>query len=135
MKKRGKIWLLAAMAALFLSGCGTDEKPQERREAEFTVVAPDEVPQELAVQIEANKRGEIRMSYTDGGFLYLIRGYGEQKTGGYSISVAECTEDDTTIYLDTRLIGPSNQERLSKEPSWPYLVLKMEAREKEVVIE
>ena len=135
MRRWRKIWLLAVIPVLLLAGCGKDEKDQERREVEFTVMALDEVPRELAEEIEANKQGEIRMSYMDGGFLYLIRGYGEQKTGGYSISVAECTEDDTAVYLDTRLIGPSNQEQLSKEPSWPCLILKMEAREKEVVIE
>ena len=135
MRRWGIICLTAVAAALLLAGCGRDEKTQERSEVEFTVAAPDEVPRELASQIEANKRGEIRMAYTDGGFLYLIRGYGEQKTGGYSISVVECTEDDTTVFLDTRLIGPSNQEQLSKEPSWPCIILKTEARDKEVMIE
>lgn len=93
------------------------------------------VPAELAEIIEKNKKNEIRMTYTQGEEQYLIRGYGEQKTGGYSIAVAECTEDEETVWLDTRLIGPQEQEKLSKEPSYPCLVIKMEVRDKEVMIQ
>ncbi len=132
------IWLcLAACVALIgLAGCQKKEaKDSQRSEVEFTVVAKEEIPEELAAEIEKNKQGEIRMAYTDGGNQYLIRGYGEQKTGGYSISVTECTEDETTVYLDTRLLGPANEEQITKEPSYPYIVLKIEAREKEVMIQ
>lgn len=119
------------------AGCSTEkgENTDGRSEVEFTVVNPDKVPEELAQEIEKNKQGEIRMSYTDGGNMYLVRGYGEQKTGGYSISVVECTENESEIYLDTRLLGPANQEQISKEPSYPCLVLMIEAREKEVKIQ
>ena len=132
------IWLfLAACVALIgLSGCrGKGQDGKERSEVEFTVVSKEEIPKELAAEIEKNKQGEIRMEYTDGENQYLIRGYGEQKTGGYSISVIECTEDEETLYLDTRLLGPANEEQITKEPSYPYIVLKIEAREKEVMIQ
>jgi hypothetical protein len=138
LKRYLKFGLLAWMIAwviILLPGCGRNQTAADRSEVEFTVVAPDELPVELASEIEANKTGEIRMAYTDGGYMYLIRGYGEQKTGGYSISVVECTEDETAVYFDTRLLGPSNQEQLSKDPSWPYIVVKIEGREKEAVIE
>lgn len=119
------------------AGCSTekDGNTDGRSEVEFTVVNPDKIPEELAQEIENNKQGEIRMSYTDGGKMYLVRGYGEQKTGGYSISVVECTENENEIYLDTRLLGPANQDQISKEPSYPCLVLMIEAREKEVKIQ
>lgn len=53
----------------------------ERADVEFTVVPAEEVPQELSEILEKNKAREIRMTYQDGEELYLIRGYGEQKTG------------------------------------------------------
>lgn len=135
MKKCGKACLLVWMVMIVLTGCTGEEKEKGRSEVSFTVVSPDEIPEELAAEIESNKQGEIRMTWTDGDEMYLIRGYGEQKTGGYSISVVECSEDETSVYLDTRLQGPSNQAQLSREPSWPYLVLKMDARDKEAVIQ
>ena len=136
MKKWICLCVIACMTLIGLAGCQKKGSGDEaRNEVEFTVVAPGEIPSELSTEIEKNKQGEIRMAYIDGGNMYLIRGYGEQKTGGYSISVVECTEDEETVYLDTRLLGPANEEQISKEPSYPYIVLKIEAREKEVKIQ
>lgn len=136
VKKWIWLFLAACVALVSLAGCQSKkQKDDQRSEVEFTVVAKEEIPEELAAEIEKNKQGEIRMAYTDGGDQYLIRGYGEQKTGGYSISVIECTENDTEVFLDTRLLGPSNEEQITKEPSYPYIVLKIEAREKEVRIQ
>lgn len=137
MKKCGFLFFLVLILAPILSGCQSNggTGTEGRREVEFTVVDQEKLPKELLAAIEKNKKGEIRMTYTDGEDMYLIRGYGEQKTGGYSITVAECTEDETTILFDTRLVGPPNQEGLSKEPSYPCLVVKIEARDKEVMIQ
>lgn len=107
----------------------------ERADVEFTVVPAEEVPQELSEILEKNKAREIRMTYQDGEELYLIRGYGEQKTGGYSISVVECSEDEENLYFLTQLIGPEDPEGLSEDPSYPYLVAKTARTDKNVEID
>lgn len=137
MKRLRILLFLFLLFSCLLTGCAVSEssKDSERREIDYTVVESRKLPEELLRTIEENKANEIRMTYTDGEDMYLIRGYGEQKTGGYSIAVAECTEDETTILFDTRLLGPKDQEGLSKDPSYPYLVVKIEARDKEVMIQ
>lgn len=121
---------------LTLCGCGTSGGGMgERADVEFTVVPPEEVPQELSEILEKNKAREIRMTYQDGEELYLIRGYGEQKTGGYSISVVECSEDEENLYFLTQLIGPEDPEGLSEDPSYPYLVAKTARTDKNVEID
>lgn len=137
MKKCNVLFVFFILLAVLLTACGAADggTKSERKEVDCTVMDPRKIPEELAKLIEQNKKDEIRMTYTDGTALYLIRGYGEQKTGGYSIEVAECTEDDETVYFDTRLLGPSAQEKLPKEPSYPYLVVKIELREKDVLIQ
>lgn len=136
MKKYKILCLTALILAGILCGCGKSGKESgSMKEAAFTVVAPDAVPAELQKIIGENKKEEIRMTYEDGNDLYLIRGYGQQKTGGYSISVVSCEEDEKTVRFDTRLIGPPAPEGISKEPSYPCLVIKMEARDKEIMIE
>ncbi len=132
-----RVSLAAAMVLLAfaaLTGCEKTEEG-EQVEVDFTVVTPDEIPQELLTIIEENKENEMRLTWMDGEEMYLIRGYGKQATGGYSIGIAECTEDEECLWFDTRLIGPQDEETLSKEPSWPYLVVKIAATEKEVIIE
>ena len=64
------------------------------------------------------------MTFEDGNDLYLIRGYGEQKTGGYSIAVDACTEDEEKLYLTTRLIGPEDAEKQPKDASYPHIVVR-----------
>ncbi len=121
---------------LTLCGCGTSGGGMgERADVEFTVVSVEEVPQELSEILEKNKAREIRMTYQDGEELYLIRGYGEQKTGGYSISVVECSEDEENLYFLTQLIGPEDPEGLSEDPSYPYLVAKTARTDKNVEID
>lgn len=134
MKQGFRLFLLVCITG-FLTGCASGkEVPKDRSKVTFTVVEERQLPPELLQVIEQNKKNEMRMTYQDGKELYLIRGYGEQKTGGYSISVAECTEDDKTVYFDTRLLGPKDAEQLKKEASFPYLAVRIEAREKEVKI-
>lgn len=134
--KKGTCWLLCLVFLLTLYGCGTSGGGMgERADVEFTVVSVEEVPQELSEILEKNKAREIRMTYQDGEELYLIRGYGEQKTGGYSISVVECSEDEENLYFLTQLIGPEDPEGLSEDPSYPYLVAKTARTDKNVEID
>ena len=136
-KKAGvRFFVICVFAVALLAGCGNARRgAKERREIDFTVAEKEELPKELLEVIEKNKEQEIRMTYTDGADMYLIRGYGKQKTGGYSILVAECTEDEKHVYFDTRLIVPKEQPKGQAEPSFPYLAVKIETREKEVLIE
>lgn len=137
MRKCRILLFLFIMLSGVLAGCGAPEKEtaDNGKEVDYTVVDIMKLPKELTELIEENKKDEIRMTYTDGGDMYLVRGYGEQASGGYSIQVAGCTEDEETVYFDTRLLGPSGQEKLPKEPSCPVLVVKIEAREKDILIQ
>lgn len=129
------VFLILTMAVT-AAGCASSESGagEAGREVDYTVVEPGKLPEELLRTIEENREREIRMTYLDGEDMYLVRGYGKQKTGGYSIAVAGCTEDESTILFDTRLLGPTESEGLSKDPSYPCLVVKIEARDKEVMI-
>ena len=134
--KKGTCWLLCLVFLLTLCGCGTSGGGMGgRADVEFTVVPTEEVPQEISEILEKNKAREIRMTYQDGEELYLIRGYGEQKTGGYSILVVECSEDEENLYFLTQLIGPEDPEGLSEDPSYPYLVAKTARTDKNVEID
>ena len=67
--------------------------------------------------------------------LYICVGYGEQATGGYSITVKELYLTDNAIYVDTNLKGPSPEELQNPVKSYPYIVLKTENMDKTVVFE
>ena len=121
---------------LLLAGCGLSlEKEEGRTALDFTVMNNEEIPSELKKIIEEKREEEMQLVFTDKESMYAVRGYGKQDTGGYSIAVDECTEGEKHIYIATTLIGPGQTEGLSKDPSYPVIVLKMENRDKEVVFE
>lgn len=66
----------------------------------------------------------------DQGYLYLIRGYGTQKTTGFSVVVDALYETEDEIVFRTTLKGPANQEEAKDYDTSPYVVVKLETTEK-----
>ena len=126
--------LASAVTAVSMVGCGSSETSEEKiRDLEFTVATPAEIPAELQKIIDQKKKEAFRLTYTSGQELYIASGYGEQKTGGYSISVPELYLTDNSITIKTELIGPGKEEQGAAEPSWPYIVVSTEFIDRPVV--
>lgn len=126
--------LLAAV--LLQTACSVwkmEKEPGE--EVSYTVVDKDEIPEELKTQIEQEKTKAMMLTYADRGYLYAVRGYGKQKTSGYSIEVRRCYETDRVIYIETDLLGPERTEAITETETYPYVVIKMEYRNRQVVFE
>lgn len=127
---------LAVLAvAAVLGGCVLRQGKEKLQDLEYTVVAPDELPETLAERIEAEKGAAFELTYSDNEYLYIARGYGVQETGGYCIAVEECYLAENAICVRTTLSGPQVGEKVNKEPSYPFIVLKTELRDEKVVFE
>ena len=133
----GKTIRLAALLLVFalLGGEAKGKKQEERTNLEFTVVDEDRLPEELARLVGEKKANAFKLTYADGGYLYLCIGYGKQETGGYSIAVNDLYETANAIYLDTSLIGPKEADGKNGNPSYPYLVIKTPFMDKTVVFD
>ena len=124
------------MMLFFLAGCNVEKTDREKvRDLDFTIVEEDATPEELQALIEENKQTEFKMTFDSEDAKYIIVGYGRQQTGGYSISVEELYLTGNAIYINTSLIGPSKGENVSEVESFPYIVIKMEYSEKNVVFQ
>ena len=117
-------------------GCSAKELATEKiRDIDFTVVKEEDIPEELMTKIKEKETTRLKLTYADQGALYIAEGYGEQPTSGYSIEVKECFETKNAIYLHTNLIGPSKEERIVEKATYPYIVIKMEFVDKNVVFQ
>lgn len=130
--------ILGMMVFFFLPGCAKEEKnPLEKiKDLEFTVLAEDNIPEELKTIIDEKKENTFKVTYQDNGFLYICIGYGEQVSGGYSITVNDLYLTDNAVYVDTTLLGPDPAESAGikkNTPSYPYIVLKTEFVDKPVI--
>ena len=77
----------------------------------------------------------FKLTYADEGYLYICIGYGKQERGGYSVTVNDLYETENAIYVNTNLLGPKAGSTPATSPSYPYIVLKVEFREKTVVFD
>ena len=132
MKKAVALLCLVPLIALFFCGCRFIRIEEAEREAlEYTIVNEEKIPQELAALIEEKKKQEFQLTYQSGEDLYLVKGYGQQLSGGYSIQVTEVSLSENAVFFLTKLLGPS-EESMGSEPSYPYIVVKIQYREEPV---
>ena len=126
--------LLLGVTAL-LAGCGETEPEGKIRDLEFTVLEESDIPKALAEVIEENKQKEMKLSYQNEGYLYIALGFGEQKTGGYSISVPQFYLAEDGIHVKFELIGPQSGTEIKEEASYPYIVIKTEGLDETIMFE
>lgn len=129
MKKFRAILFCGLLLALSLmGGCGKklQEEPVKIRDLELTVVAEEKLPEELLANISEKKANPFKFTFQDGGYLYICIGYGEQQSGGYSITVDELYLTENAIYVKTCLMGPGADVPDDGVKSYPYIVIKTE---------
>ena len=140
MKIKRKRWKNVAAAMLLLcvvpTGCGmSGEGNIKLRDLDFTVLSEEKIPEELKTVIAEKGREPFRLTYSDNQNLYISIGYGEQKTGGYSIAVDELYLTDDAVHVSTSLLGPdiTGQKSGAGKPTTPYIVIKTELLDKTVI--
>lgn len=134
--KKWTAGILLIVMCCSLWGCSIEKvRAKDGVKPEYTVMKEEDFPDKVRKLVEQNREKEFQMTYQDNGFLYLMKGYGKQETGGYSIQVQDLSLWDNAIHLETMLLGPEEGEELTGEPSFPCLVIKMKYREEPVIFE
>lgn len=112
------------LAALLTGGCRWIRiEEEERTPINYTIVKQSELPEELRRMIEEKKAEDFGMSCRLGEDLYLVRGYGTQMSGGYSIQIDEVSQNSGAVFFYTHLEGPQTPVHRG-EPSYPIIVVK-----------
>lgn len=135
MKKLLLISYLLIFSASLISCKKSDNAPEKQRDLEFTVVENADLPEKLAKYIEEKKVNPFKLTYSNEDYLYIVQGYGAQQSGGYSISVDELYLAEPWIYVKTTLIGPGKNEPVTQNITYPYVVIKTEFIDKDVVFQ
>ena len=134
--KKIAVFLIGILLVSCLSGCGLQSSERVKlRDLEFTVLSEEKMPEELKEMIEERKVEPFKLTYSDNEYLYICVGYGEQETGGYSITVDELYLTDSAIYAQTTLLGPEASDKGNKVVSYPIIVIKTELLDQTVICE
>lgn len=140
MRAKSIIIICSILICMAIGGCAPDkEKIEKVNDLDYTVLAESDWPETLKELIEERKTKSFNLNYSEGEFMYICVGYGEQQSGGYSIQVEDFYEGEEVLYINTTLLGPSEQEQtkeqLQENKSYPVIVLKTEYLDKTVVFE
>lgn len=112
--------------AVCLGGCGNEKQVEKVKAIDYTVVPEEDIPEDLHDIIEPRKEVPFQLTFSDQSYLYIVKGYGEQETGGYNIVVNDFFQTEDSLYLDTELFGPAADDTIDGRISYPYIVLKIE---------
>ncbi len=128
------VWLLPLLLGAFLlAGCSANKTPERTKDLDFTVVSGTDVPGDLKELIKTRQKEAFQLTYTEGSYLFIVKGYGKQNSGGYNIVVNDFYLSEDCMVFDTELFGPKADETVSGKPSYPYIVIKTEYREEPVI--
>lgn len=117
------VWLVMFLG--ICSGCGIEKTDGSRiRDLNYELVEEEEIPEELKEKIEEKKAADFKLTFESDNYLYVVRGYGEQETGGYSIQILDFYLTQNAVVFHTNLAGPSKDETKNTAPSFPYIVVR-----------
>ena len=134
--KRRRILCVFSALVLLLSGCSVRRIDGEKKQdLDYKTLDRLGIPEKLWKEVGEKKEEPFLLAYGDGEQLYIAIGYGEQESGGYSIQIEDLSLWENAIHIKTVLMGPEDEEKLTDEPSYPCLVVKMKYREEPVIFE
>lgn len=138
MKRKSKlfIWMILVLSTILLTGCKTEKTDVKKiKDIDFTIVENSELPEELKKIIDEKKEKPFKTTWNsdEKDYLYIVVGYGQQPTGGYSVTVDELYLTSNSIFICTNLIGPKSDELVTQVITYPYVVVKIEFMDKSVV--
>lgn len=126
--------VIMLILAFLMNGCSIKKTSEEKiADMEYTVVEDEDVPDELMDIINDKKEEVFNITFSDKEYLYMVRGYGPQPTTGYGIKIENLYETDNAICIMTTLRGPLKTEKINEVISYPYIVIKVENVDKEVL--
>ncbi len=135
MKKWG-VLLIFLLTLTWFSGCKVEEGDTKKiSDLSFIVVKDEEIPERLRELIQESKTKPFKLTYSDDNYLYLVMGYGEQASSGFSIQVKECYLTSNAIVFKTNLLGPSKSENIVETKTYPFIVVKTPYRDEMVVFQ
>lgn len=136
MRKSGIVVVLLLCMMILVIGCEKETEQAERgKDWDYTVVAVRDCPEDFLKELEEKKINAFQMTYMDGESLYIAAGYGEQPTGGFSIAVRGLYELGDKLCVETELLGPGKDDTVKEKASYPYIIIKTEKTDMEVLFE
>lgn len=128
-----KQFLLMISFILILCSCERTKLPEKTGTIDYTIVTGSSIPEDLQALIQDRKKENFELTFSERSYLYIVKGYGKQTSGGYSIKINDFYKAQDALVLDTDLLGPKSEDSVQKKASYPYIVIKTQFFEEPVI--
>lgn len=118
--------LLLLILCPFMTSCSSKQDYPKTSDIDYTIVTGSDIPSELKKLIKERRENSFELSYSDGSYLYIVKGYGRHDTSGYNVSVTDLYQSDDNIIFETDIKGPSEDDKVHERATYPYIVVKTE---------
>lgn len=126
--------ILLVVVLLITTSCTSlRENSEKSKELDFTVANYNNVPKEVQNIIDEKKEKPFKTTFSDMENTYIIIGYGQKQSEGYSIKINELYESDTNVYVKTTFNGPDSVDGRGVV-TYPYIIIQVEYTGKTVKV-
>lgn len=127
------VLLIITISIFFFCACTVNTVSRSKiADIDFTVVKEDDIPKQLKDTIESKKNDGFMLTYQDGDYLYIAKGYGIMEGGTYCITVDELYLTKNTICALFTIRGTKEDNAENKAN---YIVVKCENYKKPVIFQ
>jgi protease stability complex PrcB-like protein len=101
----------------------TDDK--DITEDEYILLKNNEIPSELALQIEELKDFKGYIEYTQNNEYYTVLLMGQQATSGFCLNIEDLKNNDDHTKIQLHETKPDKDDMVTQNITYPYIVIKL----------
>lgn len=140
LRKRRYIIVMGVMWAVFLVACLTGCKLEETndkkiKDLDYTICDESKLPEALVELIMEKRKEPFKLTYRTKDYLYIVVGYGAQDRRDLQVTMTELYLTENAIFVDTNLTAKEETTLEENMVSYPWIAVKCERFDEQVVFE
>lgn len=137
MKRRRCIFLLIMASVFLLSvlvGCRVEEMDEKKvKDLDYTICDESKLPDALVELIQEKRKEPFKLTYRTRDYLYIVVGYGAQDRTDLNVTMKELYLTQNAIFVDTDLVSVDNTTLGNNLVSYPWIAVKCELYDLQVI--
>lgn len=130
------LMIVAVVWLMILSGCKLEETDSKKiKDLDYTICDEGKLPDALVQLIQEKKREPFKLTYNTKDYLYIVVGYGAQDRTDLSIRLKELYLTENAIFVDTELSSVEETTLQDDKCTYPWIAVKCELYDVQVIFE
>lgn len=137
MSKSKRIFIMAMFCVFLLVvllGCQCEKTEEKKiKDLDYTICDESKLPTELTELIKDKRKEPFKLTYRTKDYLYIVVGYGAQDRTDLNVVMEELYLTENAIFVDTDMTSVENKTLEENKVTYPWIAVKCELYDLEVV--